>query len=184
MDVYTAIRTRRDMEAFGEECPPRAAIERMIEAATWAPNHRMTEPWRFYVVSGEGRERLGDAIGAWLAASGGPEGAQRSARAKLMRAPVTVFVSQAGPLDDVDRALEDYAACAAAVQNLLLAAHEEGLIAHLSTDRMITYERTRECLGLDPGARIVAMVNVGFLRADTPRKEGQRSAPLVTWDWA
>ncbi len=184
MDVYTAIHTRRDLEAFAEACPPREVVARIIEAATWAPNHRMTEPWRFYVVAGDGRERLADALGAWLVASGAPEGAQRSARSKLMRAPLTVFVSQAGAQDDADRALEDYAACAAAIQNLLLAAHEEGLVVHLSTDRMVGYDRTREYLGVEPGGRIVAMLNVGYLRADTPRKEGQRSAPQVTWDWA
>ncbi len=182
MDVYTAIRTRRDMEAFADECPPREMVARIIEAATWAPNHRLTEPWRFYVVAGDRRETMGAAIADWLAASGAPEGAQRSALSKLMRAPLTIFVSQAGADDDAARTLEDYAACAAAVQNLLLAAHEEGLIVHLSTDRMIGYEKTREYLAIAPSDRVVAMLNLGYLRADAPPKEGRRSAPVVTWD--
>lgn len=189
MDVYTAIRTRRDIEAFADECPPREVIERLIDAAVWAPNHRMTEPWRFHVVAGDRREAMGDAIAAWLVANGGTEGAGRSMRGKLMRAPLTILVSQAdlvsqaGADGDATQALEDYAACVAGVQNLLLAAHAEGLIVHLSTDRMITYEGTRDYLGLAPGDRVVALLNVGYLRAGTPRKEGSRSAPIVTWDW-
>ncbi len=184
MDVYTAIRTRRDMEAFAEECPPRDVVTRIIEAATWAPNHRLTEPWRFYVVAGDRREAMCDALAGWLAASGEPEGVQRSARGKIMRAPMTIFVSQAGGGEGAseEREAEDYAACAAAIQNLLLAAHEEGLAAHYSTGRVIEYEKTREYLGLAPGDRVVAMINLGYLRADAPPKEGRRSAPLVTWD--
>jgi len=199
MDVYTAIRTRRDIEAFAEACPPREVIERIIEAAVWAPNHRMTEPWRFHVVAGARREAMCDAVAAWLSANGGTEGAERSMRGKIMRAPLTIIVSQAasasapggagsagggvGADGDATRELEDYAACAAAIQNLLLAAHEEGLIAHFSTDRMIAYDGTRAYLGLRPGDRVVAMVNVGYLREGVERKTGARSAPIVTWDW-
>lgn len=186
MDVYTAIRTRRDMETFADDCPPQDVVARIIEAATWAPNHRLTEPWRFYVVAGERREAMCDALTSWLAAEGEPEGVQRSARSKIMRAPLTVFVTQAGPGDGTvneERAREDYAACAAAIQNLLLAAHEEGLIAHFSTGQLMEYQKTRDYLGLAPGDRVVAMVNLGYLREGVLPKEGRRNAPVVTWDW-
>jgi nitroreductase len=159
MDVYEAIRTRRDVETFAPETPPREVIEGLIEAATWAPNHRLTEPWRFAVVAGDRRDAMADAIAAWLAAKGDADALATSARAKLMRAPVTVFMIQARTADeDATRDLEDYAACAAALQNLLLSAHAEGLVAHLSTDRMINYDVTRERLALGPHDRIVAMV--------------------------
>ncbi len=186
MDVYTAIRTRRDMETFSDECPPQDVVARIVEAATWAPNHRLTEPWRFYVVAGDRREALADVIASALAESGEAEGAQRSVRAKLMRAPLTIFVSQAVTDDAArseERAIEDYAACVAAIQNLLLAAHEEGLIAHYSTGAMIGYPQTRNALGLGPDDRIVAMLNLGYRHADAPSKEGRRNAPIVTWDW-
>ena len=187
MDVYTAIRTRRDIEAFADECPPREVIERLLDAAVWAPNHRMTEPWRFHVVAGDRRKAMGDAIAAWLAANGGTEGAERAMRGKIMRAPLTIVVSQAGAdgdaPHDATHELEDYAACVAGIQNLLLAAHAEGLIVHFSTDRMIAYEGTRQYLGLGPGDRVVALLNVGTLREGTPRKEGVRRTPVVTWDW-
>ena len=79
MDVYNAIRSRRDyVEEFAEACPPREVIERLIEAATWAPSHRRTEPWRFHVLAGAGRAAMGEAVAVWLAESGeagdGPHG--------------------------------------------------------------------------------------------------------------
>jgi nitroreductase len=184
MDVYTAIRTRRDIERFSEERPPREVVERLIEAAVWAPNHKLTEPWRFHVLAGRGREAMADAVAAWLAAEGKPEGAQRSARSKLLRAPVILIVTQAGTPDDSVRDLEDYAACAIAVHNILLAAHAEGLVAHLSTDAMAQYEEAKRYLGLAPHDRIVAYVNLGYPRPDDPPKAGQRSAPVVRWDWS
>jgi nitroreductase len=183
MDVYTAIRTRRDLERFAPECPPRELIERLIEAAVWAPNHKLTEPWRFHVLAGAGREAMADAVAAWLEAEGRPEGAQRSARSKLLRAPVILIVTQAGNSEDAVRDLEDYAACSMAVQNLLLAAHAEGLIAHLSTDAMALYEGAKDYLGLGPQDRIVAYVNLGYAAPDAPSKEGVRQAPNVRWDW-
>jgi nitroreductase len=185
MDVYEAIRTRRDVETFAPETPPREVIERLIDAAIWAPNHRLTEPWRFAVVAGEGRDAMAGAIAAWLATRGEPEALATSARAKLMRAPVTVFVAQAN-VDGADatRELEDYAACAAAIQNLLLAARAEGLIAHLSTDRMIQYAVTRDYLELGPHDRVVAMVNLGFLREGAAPKQGTRKPANVHWDWS
>ncbi len=183
MDLYTAIRTRRDIERFSEACPPREVIERLIEAAIWAPNHKMTEPWRFHVLAGAGREAMADDVARWLEAEGKPEGAQRSARAKLLRAPVILVVTQVGNQDDAVRDLEDYASCAIAVQHVLLAAHAEGLVAHLSTDAMAQYEGAKRYLGLALHDRIVAYVNLGYARDGEPPKEGQRSAPVVRWDW-
>ena len=182
MELYEAIRDRRDREAFAPEAPPRATIERLIEAATWAPSHRRTEPWRFHVLAGTGRDALADAIAAWAAASGMPEGVGTAARSKLLRAPVALFVTQIAA-DTEERAREDYAACWCALQNLLLAAHAEGLAAHLSTGGILSYEATRTHLGLAAGEQVVSLVNIGVPAADAPAKAATRNAPVVRWEW-
>jgi nitroreductase len=64
MDVLEAIRTRRTAGKIRPDVPPRAVIEELLEAATWAPNHRLNEPWRFFVVAGEARERFGELMAA------------------------------------------------------------------------------------------------------------------------
>lgn len=183
MDVQTAIRTRRDIEAFAPECPPRAVIGRIVEGAVWAPNHRLTEPWRFTVLAGDGRVAMADAVQAWLEAGGTTEGAVRSARNKVLRAPVSIIVAQVGRSDDPVRDLEDYAACMCAVQNMLLEAHAEGLVVHLSTDRTMLDAGAKAHLGLAPEDRIVAYLNLGYARADAEAKPGVRQPPVVRWDW-
>jgi nitroreductase len=62
MDVFEAIRTRRSIGAVSQDVPPREVIEEILEAATWAPNHRLTEPWRFIVLAGSAREAFGEAM--------------------------------------------------------------------------------------------------------------------------
>ena len=181
-ECHEAIHRRRDQETFAEEAPPRDVIERVIETATWAPNHRLAEPWRFHVVGGARRVAMTDAIAREMEESGATKGAVRSIRNKVLRAPVTIIVGQAAAgEEDETRAREDYAACFAAIQNLLLAAHAEGLAAHLSTDRMIEYGATRRYLNLEIGDRTVALINLGYLRAGTEPR--QRTRRAVRWDW-
>ena len=64
MDV---IRTRRTVRDFKDEPVPREKIDQIVEAATWAPNHRHTEPWRFIVLEkdGEARKKVADAVYEW-----------------------------------------------------------------------------------------------------------------------
>jgi nitroreductase len=185
MDVYTAIRSRRDyVEEFAAACPPREVIERLIEAATWAPSHRRTEPWRFHVLAGQGRAAMGEAVAAWLAESGeAGEGPQQAARVRLLRAPVIIVLSQAGSPDDAVRDLEDYAATSCALQNLLLAAEAEGLAAHTSTGVMVQYAGAKQYLGLEPHDRIVGYVYLGYRAEGVAPKDGTRRAPVVRWDW-
>ena len=184
MDVQTAIRTRRDTEAFAPETPPREVIERLIEAATWAPNHRLTEPWHFAVLAGAGREAMADAVQQWLESNSATEGAVRSARNKVLRAPVILIVTQVKRPEDPMRDLEDYAACMCAIENLLLEAHAEGLAVHLSTDQTMHGDGPKAYLGLEPEDRIVAYLNIGYPRADGEAKQGKRQAPVVRWDWS
>src|SRR5687767_13152960 len=68
MPVLEALRSRRSIGRVRPERPPRAVIEEIIEAATWAPNHRLTEPWRFIVLAGQAREALGREMAALLPA--------------------------------------------------------------------------------------------------------------------
>jgi nitroreductase len=180
MDVFEALRTRRSVGAFSQEMPPLDVIERAIEAATWAPNHHLTEPWRFHVLVGDARAALASAICETLPPEKATDEERRSVRGKVGRAPVLVVVAQAGNADDPVRDLEDYAACACATQNLLLAAHAEGLAAKWSTGKLARSEGARRHLGLGAHDRIVAYVYLGY-PAGTIAAEPRRSGPITTW---
>src|SRR5690606_35989461 len=143
-----ALRTRRSVGTFATEMPPLEIVERAIEAATWAPNHHLTEPWRFHVLVGDAREALADAICTTLPPEKDTAEEHASVHKKIGRAPVLVVVTQTGDPDDAVRDLEDYAACACATQNLLLAAHAEGLAAKWSTGKLAHSPGARTHLGL------------------------------------
>src|SRR3954447_9816699 len=64
MDVLEAIRTRRTAGKIRPDLPPREVIEELLESATWAPNHRLNEPWRFFVLAGDERKRFGELMAA------------------------------------------------------------------------------------------------------------------------
>jgi nitroreductase len=186
MDTYEALATRRTAKTFAPEPPPREVLERIIEAATWAPNHRHTEPWRFTVIAGEERARFGEALAAWLSGPDGPEGisdrAVESTRVKPLRSPIVIVVSQHGRHDDPEMDREDYAACCCATENLLLAAHAEGLATKWSTGEMTTMPPALEYCGLEEGDRIVAYVYLGY-PAETERapQRAIRKPPTITW---
>ena len=61
LDALTAIRTRRAVKEYDDRPISREWIEELLDAARWAPNHKLTHPWRFNVFMGEGREKLVEA---------------------------------------------------------------------------------------------------------------------------
>src|SRR5437868_15152793 len=114
MEVEEAIRTRRTHKAYRPEPVDRELLEEILDLARWAPNHNLTNPWRFRVVGPEALNKLKQAAG--------PESAP-----KLDRAPTLVVASATQIGDDPIRDQEDMLAAAAAVYILLLAAHARGL---------------------------------------------------------
>src|ERR1051325_3342503 len=108
MELADLIRSRRTHKAYSPEPVDRATLDELFELARWAPNHNLTNPWRFRVVGPEALERLKQAAG--------PESAP-----KLDRAPTLVVASATQIGDDPIRDQEDTHAAAAATYILLLA---------------------------------------------------------------
>jgi nitroreductase len=182
MDILDAIRARRTIGKSSGEIPHEVVLE-LIEAATWAPNHKLTQPWRFTVIDGPAREQLG-RVWATRAAEA-IEPAARAAfiegeSAKLLRAPTLIIVSSRTDANPVT-AEEDFAATAAAVQNILLAAHAKGFGAAWKTGKMIHDAGVKAHLELDPADRIVAVVYLGAVALEdaAPRERDARNC--VHW---
>ena len=186
MGVLDAIRTRRSVGRVRPEAPPRALVERVIEAATWAPNHRLTEPWRFFVLAGDARLALGEAMGrARLARLADPT-ADRAAEfakaaAKPLRAPVVVAVAVEPVAGPKVVEVEEVAAGAAAVQNLLLAAHALGLAAIWRTGDPAYDPEVKAFFGLDPAAHLLGFVYLGYPDGEAPRRARTPAAHVTRW---
>ncbi|MGH2759918.1 MAG: nitroreductase family protein [Actinomycetota bacterium] len=186
MDVLEAIRSRRMLPKVGEEPPTAERIAELLDLAVRAPNHHLTEPWRFYVLRGAERDRLARAMADEAVARGVRRAdAETDAARKVGRAPViVVFTSVPGEGDDVVEQ-EEIASVAMAIQNFLLAAHASGLGAMLRTGPVAYHGSIGAQLGLAPGERVVGFVYVGHPtgeRALTPRKSAAEQTTWLGWD--
>ncbi len=164
VDVEEAIRTRRTHKAYGADPVPRETLDELLELARWAPNHNLTNPWRFRVLGPESLARLKEAAG--------PEAAS-----KLDRAPTLVVASVVGS-DDPVQDEEDLCAAAVASYIVLVAAHGRGLAGYWRTPSVLRSEEGRAAVGVPDGERIIGLLHLG-----PPRQEKEPPARLGTNDF-
>jgi nitroreductase len=165
--VASTIRDRRSNLNVDTERPvPREMIDSLIELATWAPNHYRTNPWRFVVMTGPARARIGE-LAARIVASrpDAKESIVERQRTQFLRAPAVIAIASA-PDEDPIKHFENKHAVAAGVQNLLLGAQAAGLAgAWRSGPAMVDPEVSgpvKEALGLEQDDEIVAFVYLGY----------------------
>lgn len=161
--VLAAIHARRSVGRVAPDPVPRELVERVLAAAVRAPNHHLTGPWRFVVLTGAARRELGRAHARAVCRERPqtPAAGLEKEQARLERAPVVIAACVRAAADPVT-AREDRDAVAAAVQNMLLAATALGLGAMWRTGAMVDEPEVREALGVEPGAAIVAFVYLGW----------------------
>ena len=184
MDVLEAIRTRRSIRQFSDRPVGREEIERLLEAAVAAPNHRLTQPWRFYVLGAVARRAYGETLGARKAKKIEDPAAARAMVEKVAAAEAALpaMIAVSTTLDESPEIREeDYAATMMAVQNLLLAAHAAGLGAHLKTGAVMDDPRTRSAIGVPDGERIVATIQLGEPAVIPEAKPRRPASEVTTW---
>lgn len=163
--IITAIQSRRTIKEFRSDPIPEETLWRILDAARWAPNHRLTEPWRIAIIGTRSREALADGLASQTAASQDPAvvaKAKDDARRKVMASPVLLAVTcrvASNPAQQV----EDLAAVCAAIQNLQLAAWAEGIGTHWNTGRVTRLPETEALLELsERGEQLVGFVYLGY----------------------
>lgn len=169
MELSEAIATRQSINRVKQEPVDRVLIEQILASAVHAPNHKITEPWRFHVFSGKGRGELARARAELARIQSEEEGEDEEMaagrisreRKKAFRAPVVIAVISSAGRDEVET-LENYAACCAALQNMQLTAHSLGLASIWRTGPVAYHEYMRGFFGLADGDRIVAYLYVGY----------------------
>ena len=164
MNVIEAIYRRRSLGKVRPDPVPRSEIEKLLGAAVQAPNHYKVRPWRFVIVAGEARNRLGEAM-----ASGfhrrfpqvDDTGLDKE-RAKPLRAPVIIAVGVDRPEEARVVEIENVCAAAAAVQNILLVATELGLAGYWRTGDAARDPEVKEFLGLAADQDLIAFLYLGY----------------------
>ena len=157
--IDAAIRTRRTHKVYGPEPVARETLDELFALARWAPNHHLTEPWRFRVVGPRALAALKDAAGL-------PDAT------KLDRAPtlVAASVTQTG---DEDQRREDLCAGACAVYIVLLAAHARGLAGYWRTPAVLRTPGGLAALGIGSGELPLGLIHLG------PRRQEREPPPRL-----
>lgn len=158
VDVDSAIRARRTHKQYGSEPVSEAVVRELVEIARWAPNHKLTNPWRFRLLGPDTRAQIDELV---------PEAEVM----KLRRAPTLVLVTALPSADPVLGEEDVLAAAAATYAVLLVAATERGLASYWRTPACFREPAVRAVLGLDDGEVIVALVHLGPPVTDPPAKE-------------
>jgi nitroreductase len=158
VDVDTAIRARRTHKQYGAEGVDPAVVRELVDLARWAPNHKVTNPWRFRLLGPETRARIEELAG------------EKEAM-KLRRAPTLVLVTAVLSEDDPVLAEEDLHATACAVYAMLLGATDRGLASYWRSPACFREEEVRSFLGLAANEPVVALVHLGPPVSEPPAKE-------------
>lgn len=164
MEIFEAIHSRQSISEVKPDPVPRELIEKLLSAAVQAPNHYKVRPWRFVVLTGAGRDRLGNVIAQSFAETfpDAPAPAIEKERARPLRAPVLIAVGVDKPSEPKVLEIENICAAAAAVENLLLAAHALGLAAKWRTGEDARNPRVKEFLGLGADQYLISFVYIGY----------------------
>jgi nitroreductase len=168
MDVEAAIRTRRTHKAYGSEPVDRATLTELLELGRWAPNHHLTNPWRFRVLGPAALERLKAAVG--------DEGA-----GKLDRAPTLVAVCAIRTPGDPVAEEEDLLAAGCAAYAVLLGAHNRGLAGYWRTPAVLREAAGRAALGIPAAEHCIGLLHLGPARQEQRVPERAALDDVVTF---
>ena len=185
--VLAAITTRRNTKEFDCRHVEPHLIERIIHAATWAPNHRHTEPWRFIVLpkGSTARAQVADLVHDWTfenIKNPNPQRRINSAaeiRDEVLNIPAMVYI-YAIPGRDDEMTQENYAAACCAAQNMQLAAHALGLSVGWSTGRTCKCDGVHRAIGADPEWQIVGAFSIGYAKSQ-PKAVRAPLNDVATW---
>ena len=153
-DISEVIASRRTIHNFqGGNMPPEEKILTAIELAVCAPNHHATEPWRFYLIGSEAKEKICQLNAAMI----GEVRGDKAAEIKLNRwreVPGWLLLTCDKSANEI-RFMEDYAACCCAAQNLMLYLWGEGIGVKWTTGSVTREERFYKIMEIDPDSEFI-----------------------------
>jgi nitroreductase len=184
MDAIEALTSRRSPVKLVEPAPGDEQLQQILSAAIRAPDHGRLRPWRFLVLRGSARERLGDVLADALKARAPdvpPDVIERE-RQKPLRSPLMVVVAAAIAEGKIP-AVEQLLSAGAAAQNIMLAAHAMGFGANWRTGDGAYDAKVKEALGLKPDDAIVGFFYLGTPAGRTPIPPDEPGVQTFIREW-
>jgi nitroreductase len=184
MKPTDAIRDRRSVKRFTPRPVAREEIETMLAAAVLAPNHRLTQPWRFYVLGPDARYGYGHALGdrkaKKLENAEAAQAMRETVATEHRTLPAMIAVSVIGN-ENPEIAEEDYAAAMMAVQNLMLSAIELGLGTAIKSGAILNDPAAKNAMTIGDGERVIAIIHVGEPAETVAARKRDDAASFTTW---
>ena len=183
MDALELMQTRQSSSGLGEPGPDEAQLRTLLKAAEHAPDHGMMRPWRFIVVRGDARHRLGEVMAEALRGrepGATPELLERE-RQKPLRAPVLIVVAAKLRERRGVPEIEQLLAAGAAAENIMLAAQALGLGAYWRTGEAAYDAGVKAALGLDPADAIIGFLYLGTAAAEQPPRRPRPPSEAFAW---
>ena len=183
--VLDVIRSRRSVPKLKPDPVPHDLVERLLDAAVWAPNHRVTEPWQFFVLEGEAKQRFAEIRrDARRRAMPNPDAPEvQAALDKVYRdtveTPLIIAVTSNMP-DDPEMREEDIWATYGAAYAFMLGAWAEGLGTYFRTGAIRDDPALRRLLNLPDNRRVIGLVYVGY-PVDVPNRRRTPAAEKTVW---
>jgi len=186
MDAIAAICSRTSVRRFRPEPVSQSVIQQLLDCAVRAPNHKLTEPWRFVVLTGAARDRLAEIRARHRRKRfTDPQGPEAQAAAdKVLResreTPVYIIVITSVSSDEITRE-DDYAATMMAIANLMTAAQSLGLGTYLRTGGVMRDPDLLALAGVEESFRVVGIVSLGYPAEEEPPRRRRPARELTRW---
>jgi nitroreductase len=186
MDAIDAIQRRTSVRRFRPDPVPRDVLARLLDCAVRAPNHKLTQPWRFVVLTQGARDRFAEIRARHrlkrFADQSSPEAQSAAEKVRREAREVPAYIVVASVLNpDLLTREEDYAATMMAVGNLMVGAQVLGLGTYLRTGGVMQDPQLLELARIPPDLRIVAVISLGY-PAEQPTPRPRKSwTELTQW---
>ena len=183
--VIDAIRGRRSVSKMKPDPVPRAMIEQWLDAAVWVPNHRVTEPWTFYVLEGDAKRKFAEFRREFqrtkLPHPDAPEAQAVLDKAYASAADTpAIIVFAVKPSSDPELGEEDVWSTFGAAYAVMLAAWSDGVGTYFRSGEFRGFGPLREFLGVTPDQRIIGMLYVGY-PVEVPQRRRAPGAAKTVW---
>lgn len=186
-DLTAVIRDRRTIypKDMSDRVVQRDMVELILSNGTWAPNHGMTQPWRFTVFASDARQRLSAFMGEEYTRITPPEKFMPRKHENAVQRPLQASVVVALGMARVPRGtiseLEEQLAVACAVQNMHLTCTAYGLGGFWGTGAVVTGDGMRRFLGLAEGDRCMGLFYIGYPAAEWPKGYRKPLPDVLNW---
>ena len=168
--IEKIIKERRNVRAFKNKTIPKKVISKIIEMGIWAPNHRMTEPWKFIIIQKNSEKRLliSKKIEKYIkenSSNNNSETVQKiadKAKAEFESCPVIMYVCSSVGKNE-EETLENYSSTSIAIQNMALYSWAVGVGIGWSTGKPIKVKGLKKMLEVPDSSIIAGCLYMGYI---------------------